>query len=320
MRVVRDLFTDEEFKGLVTDSRRVYDKIDGVPVRGRARPRAEGLDARGPAAGLRGAPHRRADPQGAGPEGVAPVGRLPRHRAHRGDDGHRRQHRQARRQGEPRGDRHEDEPRGRRARSRGSFGCATSAGSSSSTSSTCSWRRTRSRSRTRCARRSRTTRRVAGVRHRAARPDGGDPQAGIRAGWSSRSRRPARPARAGASSSPTTCADPPGLDTKGTLPMYAVIKTGGKQHKVQAGDVIEVELIGRRRDGDVHPAARRRRRRQDPRRRRPPRRRRSRPRPSARQKGDKVKVFKYRPKTGYSKKTGHRQQYTLIEISDVSLG
>ena len=37
-------------------------------------------------------------------------------------------------------------------------------------------------------------------------------------------------------------------------------------------------------------------------------------------KGDKVKVVKYRPKTGYSKKTGHRQQYTLIEISDVSLG
>ena len=32
VRVVRDLFTDEEFKGLVTDSRRVYDKIDGVPA------------------------------------------------------------------------------------------------------------------------------------------------------------------------------------------------------------------------------------------------------------------------------------------------
>ena len=25
--------------------------------------------------------------------------------------------------------------------------------------------------------------------------------------------------------------------------MYAVIKTGGKQHKVQAGDVIEVEKL-----------------------------------------------------------------------------
>jgi ribonuclease E len=29
VRVVRDLFTDEEFKGLVTDSKRVYDKIEG---------------------------------------------------------------------------------------------------------------------------------------------------------------------------------------------------------------------------------------------------------------------------------------------------
>ena len=37
-------------------------------------------------------------------------------------------------------------------------------------------------------------------------------------------------------------------------------------------------------------------------------------------KGDKVKVVKYRPKTGYSRKNGHRQQYTLLEISDVSLG
>ena len=26
--------------------------------------------------------------------------------------------------------------------------------------------------------------------------------------------------------------------------MYAVIKTGGKQHKVKAGDVLEVELLG----------------------------------------------------------------------------
>ena len=31
--------------------------------------------------------------------------------------------------------------------------------------------------------------------------------------------------------------------------MYAVIKTGGKQHKVKAGDVIEVELI--RSDGET---------------------------------------------------------------------
>ena len=37
MRVVRDLFTDEEYRGLVTDSQRVYDEVIGLPARGRAR-------------------------------------------------------------------------------------------------------------------------------------------------------------------------------------------------------------------------------------------------------------------------------------------
>ena len=50
--------------------------------------------------------------------------------------------------------------------------------------------------------------------------------------------------------------------------MYAVIKTGGKQHKVQAGDVIEVEkLLGPDETADLHAAARRRRRGEDLRRR-----------------------------------------------------
>jgi large subunit ribosomal protein L21 len=37
-------------------------------------------------------------------------------------------------------------------------------------------------------------------------------------------------------------------------------------------------------------------------------------------KGDKVKIFKYRQKTGYARKQGHRQMYTLVEIQDVKLG
>ncbi len=37
-------------------------------------------------------------------------------------------------------------------------------------------------------------------------------------------------------------------------------------------------------------------------------------------KGEKVKVFRYRPKTGYAKRGGHRQLMTLLEIADVSLG
>ena len=101
--------------------------------------------------------------------------------------------------------------------------------------------------------------------------------------------------------------------------MYAVIKAGGKQHRVAVGDVIEVELM---RGGDqavtfsplmvvdddgkahvgkeVAKAA-------------------VKGKLAGEQKGDKVKVFKYRPKTGYAKSQGHRQLYTLVEITDISL-
>lgn len=99
--------------------------------------------------------------------------------------------------------------------------------------------------------------------------------------------------------------------------MYAVIKTGGKQQKVKVGDVIEVEKIVH--DGETvtfHPilvvddngkthvgaeaakavvTAK----------------------PLGEKKGDKVKIFKYRPKSGYAKRGGHRQILTMLEIEDV---
>ncbi len=101
--------------------------------------------------------------------------------------------------------------------------------------------------------------------------------------------------------------------------MYAVIRTGGKQHKVKAGDVLEVELIRSDKDtvtftpllvvdddGATHVGKEA-----------------SKAIVTAKlvgeQKGDKVKIFKYRPKTGYAKRAGHRQLYTLIEIQNVSL-
>jgi len=37
-------------------------------------------------------------------------------------------------------------------------------------------------------------------------------------------------------------------------------------------------------------------------------------------KGEKVKIFKYRPKSGYAQRGGHRQLITLLEIADVKLG
>ena len=102
--------------------------------------------------------------------------------------------------------------------------------------------------------------------------------------------------------------------------MYAVIKTGGKQHKVKPGDIIEVEYL--QPDGDAvtfHPVlvvdddgtthygkeA-------------------ERATVTAKfvgeQKGDKVQVFKYKNKSGYARRQGHRQKMTLLEISDVKLG
>jgi large subunit ribosomal protein L21 len=102
--------------------------------------------------------------------------------------------------------------------------------------------------------------------------------------------------------------------------MYAVIKTGGKQHKVQPGDVIEVELmhgIGESvtfhpllvvdDDGTTHYGKDASRAVVTA-------------KPVGEQKGDKVKIFKYKNKTGYARKAGHRQLLTLLEISTVSLG
>ena len=102
--------------------------------------------------------------------------------------------------------------------------------------------------------------------------------------------------------------------------MYAVIKTGGKQHKVQTGDVIEVEkLVHEGQTITFHPilvvdddgathvgteAAKATVTAQ----------------PLGEKKGEKVKIFKYRPKTGYAKRGGHRQLITLLEIQDVSMG
>lgn len=102
--------------------------------------------------------------------------------------------------------------------------------------------------------------------------------------------------------------------------MYAVIKAGGKQHKVKAGDVIEVELMHA--DGDTvtfqpllvvdddgkthygkeaqHAVVT--------------------AKLLGEQKGDKVHVFKYKNKSGYARRQGHRQLMTLIEISEVKLG
>ena len=102
--------------------------------------------------------------------------------------------------------------------------------------------------------------------------------------------------------------------------MYAVIKTGGKQHKVKPGDIIEVEhlqadgetvtfqpVLVVEDDGTTHFGKEAQRATVTA-------------KLVGEQKGDKVQVFKYKNKSGYARRQGHRQLMTLLEISDVKLG
>jgi large subunit ribosomal protein L21 len=103
--------------------------------------------------------------------------------------------------------------------------------------------------------------------------------------------------------------------------MYAIVKTGGKQYKVAEGDVIEVEKLAGEPgdavalsavlvvDGDklVSDAAK-----------------------LAKvsvsgelvehTKGPKIRIHKFKNKTGYHKRQGHRQPLTRIKVTGISTG
>ena len=103
--------------------------------------------------------------------------------------------------------------------------------------------------------------------------------------------------------------------------MYAVIKTGGKQHRVSEGDVIAIEKINGEKgdavvfeqvlmvekEGDVRIG-----------------------RPIvegakvtgeiiAQAKGPKLIVFKMKKRKGFSKKNGHRQLLTSMKIKEINI-
>ena len=102
--------------------------------------------------------------------------------------------------------------------------------------------------------------------------------------------------------------------------MYAIIETGGKQYKVQEGDVILVEKLDAQpgetvtfdrvlfvaKDGEVKVGN---------------------PTVSGATvvgnvvehgKGRKIIVFKYKPKKNYHRKQGHRQPYTKVRIEKIN--
>jgi len=100
--------------------------------------------------------------------------------------------------------------------------------------------------------------------------------------------------------------------------MYAIIETGGKQYRVEKGDVIDVELLESREKniefsnvlfinngsgvklGSPFIAK-------------------SLVKAELLQevKGPKVVAFKYKKRKGYRRKVGHRQQYLRVKITDI---
>ena len=78
--------------------------------------------------------------------------------------------------------------------------------------------------------------------------------------------------------------------------MYAIIATGGKQYKVSEGDIITIEKLGVEAGEKVTFEA------------------------SVVKEGraKKVIVYKYKRKTGYHKKNGHRQAFTQVKIEKIN--
>ncbi len=97
--------------------------------------------------------------------------------------------------------------------------------------------------------------------------------------------------------------------------MYAIVKTGGKQYRVEQGQSLLVERL------PVTTAARPRCSRcctwtaRTSSTARTWRRSRSRPGSSATSAGPKLRVVKFKPKRGYKRRTGHRQELTRIEVT-----
>jgi large subunit ribosomal protein L21 len=103
--------------------------------------------------------------------------------------------------------------------------------------------------------------------------------------------------------------------------MYAIVKTGGKQYKVAEGDVIEIEKLDAApgasvalsaillvndgavtTDADalskVNVTAE----------------------VVAQTKGPKIRIHKYKNKTGYHKRQGHRQKLTQVKVTAIAAG
>jgi large subunit ribosomal protein L21 len=112
---------------------------------------------------------------------------------------------------------------------------------------------------------------------------------------------------------------PASLEAGGALKVYAIIETGGKQYRVTEGDVLKVEKLevpegdsvviskvlavgtetGLKVGTPVVDGAK------------------VTLKVKSHGKGEKIIVFKYKPKKNYRKKQGHRQPYTEVVVEKI---
>lgn len=100
--------------------------------------------------------------------------------------------------------------------------------------------------------------------------------------------------------------------------MYAIVRNGGRQHKVAVGDILDIDLVSEEVGGTVNlqpllvvdgdkvtsdakglqkvtVAAE----------------------VLGESKGPKIRIMKYKNKTGYKKRQGHRQRYTQVKVTGI---
>jgi large subunit ribosomal protein L21 len=100
--------------------------------------------------------------------------------------------------------------------------------------------------------------------------------------------------------------------------VYAIVRSGGRQHKVAVGDILEIDKVEAKAgdslaltalllvDGDTVTADAK-----------------ALGKVSvtaeviAETKGPKIKIIKFKNKTGYMKRQGHRQRYTQVKVTGI---
>jgi large subunit ribosomal protein L21 len=102
--------------------------------------------------------------------------------------------------------------------------------------------------------------------------------------------------------------------------MYAIVKTGGKQYRVERGQTLLVERLSGEQGASVQLDPILYRSEEVVLDRAGLEKVKVTARVLGHERGEKLRVFKFKPKRGYKRRTGHRQELTRIEVTDISVG